>query len=83
MSTDLFSSSAATADFVARAISPKRELGAYEALWAREGAWFKSIAEDFRAHAGAIPSDFGTNYYVNVVLNRILIGEETGAGNSR
>ena len=24
-----------------------------------------------------------TNYYVNVVLNRILIGEETGAGNSR
>ena len=58
MSTDLFSSSAATADFVARAISPKRELGAYEALWAREGAWFKSIAEDFRAHAGAIPSDF-------------------------
>jgi len=54
MSTDLFSSSAVSADFVARAISPKRELGAYEALWAREGTWFKSIAEDFRTHEGAI-----------------------------
>ncbi len=58
MTNDLFSESAAAADFVARAVSPRRELGAYEALWAREGTWFKSIAEDFRAHEGAIPSDF-------------------------
>jgi DNA processing protein len=58
MSEDLFSHAAAGADFAERAISPWRELGAYEALWAREGAWFKSIAEDFRAHAGAVPSDF-------------------------
>jgi DNA processing protein len=58
MSEDLFSRAAATADFADRAISPRRELGAYEALWARDGAWFKSIAEGFRAHAGAVPSDF-------------------------
>jgi DNA processing protein len=58
MSNDLFSESAATADFVARAVSPRRELGAYEALWAREGTWFKSLAENFRVHEGAIPSDF-------------------------
>jgi DNA processing protein len=58
MSEDLFSRAATTADFADRAISPKRELGAYEAMWAREGAWFKSIAEGFRAHAGAVPSDF-------------------------
>jgi len=56
MSQDLFSPSDA-ADFAQRAVSPRRELGAYEALWAREGAWFKSIAEDFRAHGGAVPSD--------------------------
>jgi DNA processing protein len=56
--SDLFSRSAAEADFADRAISPKRELGAYEALWAREGTWFKSIAEGFRTHSGAIPSDF-------------------------
>jgi DNA processing protein len=33
-------------------------LGAYEALWARQDTEFKSIAEAFSAHAGAIPSDF-------------------------
>jgi DNA processing protein len=58
MSKDLFSQSAGAANFAERAISPRRELGAYEALWARDGTWFKSIAEDFRAHAEAVPSDF-------------------------
>src|SRR6185437_6230522 len=58
MSEDLFSQAAATTDFADRAVSPRRELGAYEALWAKKGAWFKSIADDFRAHPGAIPSDF-------------------------
>lgn len=53
---DLFQ--AADADFADRAVSPKRELGAYEALWAQDGAWFKSIAEKFRAQPGAVPSDF-------------------------
>lgn len=55
--TDLFAQPAA-ADFEARAISPVRELGAYEALWLREGATFKSIADLFRAQPGAVPSDF-------------------------
>jgi DNA processing protein len=58
MSEDLFSQAASSADFADRAVSPKRELGAYEALWAREGTWFKSLAEQFRAHTGAVPSDF-------------------------
>lgn len=58
MNNDLLSASATGADFADRAISPKRELGAYEAMWARDGAWFKSIAESFRAHTGATPSDF-------------------------
>lgn len=39
-------------------ISPWVEMGAYEALWAETKAWFKSIAEKFREHPGALPSDF-------------------------
>jgi len=41
-----------------RPISPWLEMGAYEALWSEVGAWFKSIADMFRAHPGAVPSDF-------------------------
>ena len=55
--SDLFSQAAA-ADFEQRAISPVRELGAYEALWIRESATFKTIADMFREHPGAVPSDF-------------------------
>ena len=39
-------------------ISPERELGAYEALWARDGISFGSIAKSFARHEGSIPSDF-------------------------
>jgi DNA processing protein len=45
-------------DFEARAISPLRELGAYEALWEDPEASFKTISEKFRARPGAVPSDF-------------------------
>lgn len=58
--TDLISQAAAK-DFEARAILPARELGAYEALWARKGATFKSIAEMFRQQPGSVPSDFVSN----------------------
>jgi DNA processing protein len=46
------------ADFQARAVMPFRELGAYEALWAREGTTFKTLADAFRQHPGSMPSDF-------------------------
>lgn len=39
-------------------ISPRRELGAYEALWLEKGATFKSLAERFAADPAALPSDF-------------------------
>jgi DNA processing protein len=39
-------------------ISPRRELGAYEALWLEKGATFKTIAEKFAADPTALPSDF-------------------------
>lgn len=39
-------------------ISPRRELGAYEALWLEQGATFKSLAEKFATDPTALPSDF-------------------------
>jgi DNA processing protein len=48
-------------EFTSRPISPLTELGAYEALWKREGASFKSIAELFRDKVNALPSDFVTD----------------------
>lgn len=41
-----------------RPVSPYREFGAYEALWTERQASFRSIAERFQAHPGALPSDF-------------------------
>ena len=45
-------------DFRARAVMPARELGAYEALWVRKGTSYKTLADMFREHPEAIPSDF-------------------------
>lgn len=39
-------------------ISPRRELGAYEALWLEQGATFKTLAEKFASDPTALPSDF-------------------------
>lgn len=39
-------------------ISPWLEMGAYEALWSETKQSFKRIADRFRAHPGAVPSDF-------------------------
>jgi DNA processing protein len=39
-------------------ISPRRELGAYEALWIEQGATFKTLADKFAKDPGALPSDF-------------------------
>lgn len=62
-------------DFEARAIVPARELGAYEALWARESASFKTIADMFRSQPSAIPSDFvspsDTEKYARLALGSI------------
>ncbi|AMN46342.1 DNA-binding protein [Steroidobacter denitrificans] len=51
-------SQASAADFQARAIMPARELGAYEALWAKEGTSFKTLAAMFQRHPESLPSDF-------------------------
>src|SRR5438067_66063 len=45
------------ADALERPISPLLEMGAYEALWAREGMSFKKLAELFAENVDAMPSD--------------------------
>jgi DNA processing protein len=61
-------------DFEARAVSPLKEMGAYEALWDEQGATFKTISEKFSAKPGALPSDFvapsKANEYAAFVLKR-------------
>lgn len=39
-------------------ISPRREMGAYEALWLEQGATFKTLADKFLKDPSALPSDF-------------------------
>jgi DNA processing protein len=45
-------------DFLSRTISPFVELGAYEALWDKANASFKTIAEQFARKPESVPSDF-------------------------
>ena len=45
-------------DFEKRAVSPLRELGAYEALWEDKKASFKRLSEQFAERPGSVPSDF-------------------------
>ncbi len=78
--SDLFQ--AAQADFQNRAILPARELGAYEALWAREGASFKSIATIFREHPGSVPSDFVSASEAEQ-YSRVALGTIRAAGIKR
>ena len=46
------------AGFEARAVSPFREMGAYEALWADRRTTFKSLSEQFARYPDSVPSDF-------------------------
>jgi len=66
-------------DGAANAISPLRELGAYEALWDAKGASFKTLSERFEKEPGALPSDFvpraRAEKYAEYVVRRF---KETG-----
>jgi DNA processing protein len=72
MTIDLFQSATAHPDELARVVSPRRELGAYEALWLKEGASFKSIADNFRMHPDAVPSDFVSETDIEKYARRAL-----------
>ena len=44
--------------FEERAVSPFREMGAYEALWSAPRTTFRSLSRRFARHPGSLPSDF-------------------------
>ena len=44
--------------FEARAVSPYREMGAYEVLWSDPDTTFRSLSRRFADHPGSVPSDF-------------------------
>ncbi len=52
-------------------ISYIREMGAYEALWANPDASFKAIAECFRRHPGAIPSELVSESLIQDMLLKV------------
>lgn len=71
-------------DFEARAVSPLRELGAYEALWEAPNASFKTLSERFSGQPGAVPSDFvpqdKADEYADFVLRRFEEAEVSRFG---
>jgi len=52
------------------AVSPMREMGAYEALWDQQGASFKKIADLFRKYPNSLPSDHVTEDDVEEYLDK-------------
>ena len=68
-------------DFVARAVSPFVELGAYESLWDEQNASFKSLAELFAKRSDSLPSDFVERSRAYAYANDVhLILREAGVG---
>ena len=59
-------------DFRSKPISPLREIGAYEALWDEDGASFRTIAQKFRSHPGAVPSDFVPDEKIDQYAKRVV-----------
>jgi DNA processing protein len=53
-------------------ISPRREIGAYEALWLEPGATFKTIADRFAADPSALPSDFVSRAVAEECADRVF-----------
>ncbi len=71
--------------FHEKAISPLLELGAYEALWAENGATtFKKIADIFREHSDSLPSDLVSERvalkYSQMVLEKVRAGDVRNFG---
>jgi DNA processing protein len=55
-----------------RAISPLKEMGAYEALWAKEDTTFASLAAMFRESPDSLPSSFVTDYEAKYFSDVVL-----------
>lgn len=55
-----------------RVVSPYLELGAYEALWMREGMTVKRMADLFRAQPEALPSDLVPEDEARAMAERVV-----------
>lgn len=53
-------------------ISPIREMGGYEALWAHEDSSFKTLAELFKKFAELTPSELVSDEEIDEVLPKVL-----------
>jgi len=53
-------------------ISPRREIGAYEALWLEQGATFKTLAEKFAKDPSALPSDMVPRGQAEACANEVF-----------
>ena len=58
--------------FAMNAISRRREMGAYEALWTQQGMTWKRMADKFRADDTAMPSDFIETGEAEAMATRVL-----------
>jgi DNA processing protein len=59
-------------EFGIDAISPLREMGAYEALWASDGMTWKRMADKFRSDQTALPSDFIEPRVADEMARRVM-----------
>ena len=57
---------------LAATISPRREIGAYEALWLEHGATFKSLADRFSHDPSALPSDLVSRSVAEACANEVF-----------
>jgi DNA processing protein len=56
----------------ARPISPYREMGAYEALWAQKSASFKTLADRFRSSPNSVPSELVSEDEIDTALTHVV-----------
>lgn len=57
---------------LAATISPRREIGAYEALWLEQGATFKTLADRFAKDPTALPSDMVSRSVADACGNEVF-----------
>lgn len=57
---------------LAATISPRREIGAYEALWLEQGATFKTLADRFAKDPTALPSDMVSRSAADTCANEVF-----------
>jgi DNA processing protein len=53
-------------------ISPRREFGAYEALWLEQGATFKTLADKFAKDPSGLPSDYVSRSFADQCASDVL-----------